>query len=105
MALSQYVGRVSIPDSSCANVSGMETRPADLSLPGLIEKLLRIELRQRSHNGVASKVCVFRRPKGVSYGSPGLDGAGKSEGATEMDKHRGAPFFMASGTTITVDVN
>jgi hypothetical protein len=104
MALSQYVGRLSIPDGSCANVSGMETRPADPSLLGLIEKLLRIELRQRSHYGVAGKACIFRRPKGVSYGSPGLDGSGKSEGATEMDKHRSAPFFMASGTKATMDV-
>jgi len=36
--LSQQVGRDSNPDSLCSSVSGMETRPAKLSLPGLMEK-------------------------------------------------------------------
>jgi K+ transporter len=37
--LSRQVGRDSNPDSLCATVSGMETRPTKQSLPGLIEKL------------------------------------------------------------------
>jgi hypothetical protein len=37
--LSQCAGRDSIPDSLCAMVSGMESRPAKLLLFGFIEKL------------------------------------------------------------------